>query len=83
MVVPLKPEEYQQAEVYLWRSAQADVYEKEVRTLTENHTLSRSEWLPIEKCSSLYNDRLFLDEDGVLQIEVPASHYSDVFGVVS
>ncbi|XP_062715407.1 uncharacterized protein LOC134291536 [Aedes albopictus] len=69
VVVPLKREEFQRAEGYLWRSAQADAYEEEVKILTKNRELPRSERQQIEKSSSLYSDSPFLDEEGILRME--------------
>ncbi|XP_062703768.1 uncharacterized protein LOC134286204 [Aedes albopictus] len=76
VVVPLKREEFQRAEAYLWRSAQADAYEEEVRILTKNRELPRSEWQRIEKSSSLYSDSPFLDEEGILRMEGRAAQGS-------
>ncbi|XP_062698521.1 uncharacterized protein LOC134284163 [Aedes albopictus] len=76
ITVPLKREEYQRAETYLWRSAQADVYGEEIKTLAKNREVPRGEWQPIEKCSSLYNDSPFLDADGVLRMEGRAAQGS-------
>ncbi|XP_062703537.1 uncharacterized protein LOC134285991 [Aedes albopictus] len=71
--VPASP---RRAEGYLWRSAQADAYEEEVKVLTKNRELPRSERQQIEKCSSLYSGSPFLDEEGILRMEGRAAQGS-------
>ncbi|XP_065080970.1 uncharacterized protein LOC135703620 [Ochlerotatus camptorhynchus] len=69
VLVPLKREEFQRAEAYLWRSAQAEAYEDEIKILVKNRDLPYSEWHPLEKNSNLYDVSPFLDEQGVLRME--------------
>ncbi|XP_065095155.1 uncharacterized protein LOC135717133 [Ochlerotatus camptorhynchus] len=68
VVVPLKREEFQRAEAYLWRSAQLEFYGEEIKILLKNRELPYTEWHPLEKNSSLYDLSPFLDEEDVLRI---------------
>ncbi|XP_062556945.1 uncharacterized protein LOC134221776 [Armigeres subalbatus] len=76
IVVPLKREEYQRAETYLWRAAQADTYAEEVKTLKMNRDFPHSKVQAIEKCSSLFNDSPFMDDRDVLRMEGRAAQGS-------
>ncbi|XP_065091440.1 uncharacterized protein LOC135712376 [Ochlerotatus camptorhynchus] len=67
--VPLQREEYRKAEVYLWRSAQADCFMDEVKVLMKNRELPYEEWHQLEKSSYLHNLSPFLDEQDVLRME--------------
>ncbi|XP_055622057.1 uncharacterized protein LOC129765672 [Toxorhynchites rutilus septentrionalis] len=64
-ITPLKREEYQVAEAYLWRAAQADEFEDEVKVLKKNRSLPYKDWRPVEKCSHIYDLSPFLDEQDV------------------
>ncbi|XP_065075022.1 uncharacterized protein LOC135698818 [Ochlerotatus camptorhynchus] len=76
VVVPLKREEFQRAEVYLWRSAQSEFYGEEIKILLKNRELPYTEWHPLEKNSSLYDLSPFLDEEDVLRMEGRAAQGS-------
>ncbi|XP_065085823.1 uncharacterized protein LOC135707837 [Ochlerotatus camptorhynchus] len=76
VVVPLKREEFQRAEAYLWRSAQSEFYGEEILILLKNRELPYTEWHPLEKNSSLYDLSPFLDEEDVLRMEGKAAQGS-------
>ncbi|XP_039447331.1 uncharacterized protein LOC120426603 [Culex pipiens pallens] len=67
--VPLKREEYQMAETYLWRWAQADYFPDEVTTLLKNLELPADKKLSLEKSSVLYKLTPFLDEQKVMRVD--------------
>ncbi|XP_058828018.1 uncharacterized protein LOC131687937 [Topomyia yanbarensis] len=67
--VPLKREEHQKAESYLWRVAQAEVYKEEVKILLKNQQLSRSDRHRLEKDSELYDKSPSLDDSNVIGME--------------
>ncbi|XP_058456703.1 uncharacterized protein LOC131434070 [Malaya genurostris] len=77
-IVPLKREEYQKAEAYLWRSAQADCFEDEVRTLKKNRHLSIEQYHQLERASSIYGLSPFLDAEDVLRMEGRAARGSSL-----
>ncbi|XP_062713284.1 uncharacterized protein LOC134290229 [Aedes albopictus] len=77
-LVPLKRDEYRKAEVYLWRSAQADCFGDEVCTLVKNQKQPNQQQQPVEKSSSLYNLSPFLDAEGVLRMEGRAAQGSSL-----
>lgn len=52
-----------------WRRSQSDSYGEEVKTMMKNREVPNNRWSPIEKCSSLYNDSPFLDDEGVIRME--------------
>lgn len=58
---PLKKEEYEKAENFLWCLAQRDQYSEEINKLREDH--------PINRKSDLYKLSTFVDETGVLRID--------------
>ncbi|XP_062557983.1 uncharacterized protein LOC134222851 [Armigeres subalbatus] len=76
--VPLKREEYQKAEAYLWRSAQADCFGDEIRTIKKNRQLPLQQQQQLEKSSSLYNLSPFLDTEDVLRMEGRAAQGSSL-----
>ncbi|XP_062542198.1 uncharacterized protein LOC134210187 [Armigeres subalbatus] len=61
--VPLKREEYRKPEAYLWRSAQANCFNDEIKTIKKNRQLPLQQQLQLEKSSSLHNLRPFLDAE--------------------
>ncbi|XP_038121586.1 uncharacterized protein LOC119770558 [Culex quinquefasciatus] len=67
--VPLKREEYQMAETYLWRWAQAGYFPDEVTTLLKNLELPADKKLSLEKSSVLYKLTPFLDEQKVMRVD--------------
>ncbi|XP_055522962.1 uncharacterized protein LOC129717142 [Wyeomyia smithii] len=68
--VPLRQQEYQQAERYLFRVAQTESYPDETKTLLSNQNVSQSnKWISIEKSSPLYRMSPFADEFGVIRVE--------------
>ncbi|XP_058811104.1 uncharacterized protein LOC131675997 [Topomyia yanbarensis] len=69
VLVPLKREEHQKAESYLWRVAQAEVYKEEVKILLKNQQLSSSDRHRLEKDSELYDKSPFLDDSNVIRME--------------
>lgn len=69
VTVPLQREEYQRAEAYLWRTAQSEVFEEEIKLLTKNRDLDFTEWHSLERSSSLFNVSPFLDEQDVLRMD--------------
>ncbi|XP_062537760.1 uncharacterized protein LOC134206081 [Armigeres subalbatus] len=68
-IVPLKRDEYQKAEMYLWRSAQADCFVDEIRVLKKNQQLPYQQLHQVEKTSSLYALSPFLDAEDVLRMK--------------
>ncbi|XP_062541842.1 uncharacterized protein LOC134209834 [Armigeres subalbatus] len=76
--VPLKREEYQKAEAYLWRSAQADCFGDEIRTIKKNRQLPLQQQQQLEKSSSLHNLSPFLDTEDVLRMEGRAAQGSSL-----
>ncbi|XP_062540821.1 uncharacterized protein LOC134208883 [Armigeres subalbatus] len=66
---PLKQEEFQKAEQFLWRAAQSEFYQDEIRTLLKNRDQTIAEWSPIEKSSPIYQLSPFADEFGVIRME--------------
>ncbi|XP_038106615.1 uncharacterized protein LOC119766248 [Culex quinquefasciatus] len=67
--VPLRQEEYVQAENCFWRLVQADMFPDEVKVLLKNRELPREEWHQVEKTSVIYQLSPFLDHAGVLRME--------------
>lgn len=49
VTVLLQRNEHQQAEAYLWRTAQSEVYEEEIKLLTKNRELAFAEWRALDK----------------------------------
>lgn len=69
VTVLLQRNEHQQAEAYLWRTAQSEVYEEEIKLLTKNRELAFAEWRALDRSSSLYNVSPFLDVQDVLRMD--------------
>ncbi|XP_055615048.1 uncharacterized protein LOC129761356 [Toxorhynchites rutilus septentrionalis] len=77
-ITPLKREEYQVAEAYLWRAAQAEEFADEVKVLKKNRSLPYKDWRPVEKCSHIYDLSPFLDKQDVLRMEGRAARGSSL-----
>ncbi|XP_062708042.1 uncharacterized protein LOC115258210 isoform X2 [Aedes albopictus] len=67
--VPLRQEEYQLAENFIWRVAQGEQFPDDVKTLIKNQDPSISQRRMVEKSSPLYRLSPFLDEHGVIRME--------------
>ncbi|XP_055620081.1 uncharacterized protein LOC129764715 [Toxorhynchites rutilus septentrionalis] len=68
-IVPLKQEEYELAEVLLWKTAQREMFACEVAITQKNRQLTSENWIPIEKNSAIYHCKPFLDECDVLRMD--------------
>ncbi|XP_055633820.1 uncharacterized protein LOC129774148 [Toxorhynchites rutilus septentrionalis] len=68
-IVPLKQEEYEIAEVLLWKMAQRETFACEVAITLKNRQLTSENWIPIEKNSAIYHCKPFLDECDVLRMD--------------
>ncbi|XP_062713168.1 uncharacterized protein LOC134290142 [Aedes albopictus] len=71
---PLKRDEHQAAENYLWRIAQQEGFPDERKTLLKNSELPQSKWHRIERSSPLYRLAPFLDAEGVIRMEGRAAY---------
>ncbi|XP_062557895.1 uncharacterized protein LOC134222751 [Armigeres subalbatus] len=67
--VPLKQKEYEKAERCLLKAAQAECFIDELKVLSRNKDRSASQWIAIEKSSSLYKLSPLIDEDGIIRME--------------
>ncbi|XP_053698939.1 uncharacterized protein LOC128745898 [Sabethes cyaneus] len=67
--VPLKQEEFQNAERFLWKMVQSEYYPDEVRILVKNRERPIEEWTSIERSSSLYRLSPFIDEWGIVRMD--------------
>ncbi|XP_062538847.1 uncharacterized protein LOC134207144 [Armigeres subalbatus] len=66
---PLKQEEFQRAEQFLWKMEQSEYFPDEVRVMLKNRDQPIAKWLSIEKNSPLYKLSPFADEYGVVRME--------------
>ncbi|XP_058448081.1 uncharacterized protein LOC131432741 [Malaya genurostris] len=78
IIVPLTRKEFQKAEAYLWKSAQADGFPDEIKVLKKNRKLSYEKMHEIEHDSYLYSMSPFLDEQDVLRMEGRAARGSSL-----
>ncbi|XP_055590152.1 uncharacterized protein LOC129742295 [Uranotaenia lowii] len=67
--VPLKQEEFQAAETYLFRMAQADIYADELKILKKNQDRPSNQWIKFEKSSPLYKLTPLIDDNGIIRME--------------
>ncbi|XP_055585525.1 uncharacterized protein LOC129738367 [Uranotaenia lowii] len=68
-VVPLKQEEYEAAEILLWKIAQRESFSCEIVITSKNRQLTSENWIPIEKHSVIYHCKPFLDDCDVLRMD--------------
>ncbi|XP_053699076.1 uncharacterized protein LOC128746050 [Sabethes cyaneus] len=66
---PLKQNEYEEAENWLMRMAQAEAFSDELKILMKNSNRPAETWLEIEKSSFLYKLTPLIDENGLLRME--------------
>lgn len=69
ILVPLNQEEYEMAEIVLWKLAQRDAFGEEIAILLRNQKSATEEWLKMDKKSVLYKLAPFLDEFQVLRVD--------------
>ncbi|XP_058456413.1 uncharacterized protein LOC131433824 [Malaya genurostris] len=74
--VPLKREEHQKAEAYLWRLAQVDCFEDEVKTMKKNRHVPVEQYHQLDKSSCIYSLSPFLDAEDVIRMEGRAARGS-------
>lgn len=67
--IPLKTEEYRQAENYLWRLVQQEAFPDEVKTLRKNQELPQHQQHSIERTSFLHRLCPLMDDFGVIRME--------------
>ncbi|XP_062547153.1 uncharacterized protein LOC134212888 [Armigeres subalbatus] len=65
---PLSRDELQQAETMLWRQVQCETFPDEYRTLEFNKSNPKEQPKRIEKCSPLYKQSPYMDDDGVVRM---------------
>ncbi|XP_053686353.1 uncharacterized protein LOC128735899 [Sabethes cyaneus] len=65
----LSQEEYQKAELYLLKVAQADSYHAELKILMRNKERPANQWLSLKKSTNLYRLTPFIDENGLIRME--------------
>ncbi|XP_058811010.1 uncharacterized protein LOC131675893 [Topomyia yanbarensis] len=66
---PLKQEEYEKAEYYLFKAAQSEVYEDELKVLLHNREHPVDRWLTVETSSPLYKLAPLVDNKGMVRME--------------
>lgn len=69
ILVPLKQDEYEKAEIVLWKLSQSDAFQSEIEILQHNLKSPMEDWLKIDKKSVLYKLAPFLDEYQVLRVD--------------
>lgn len=66
---PLKQSEFAKAERALFKIAQKDAFEAELKILLKNVGVSKDNWLQIEKSSTLYKLTPLVDDHGIIRLE--------------
>ncbi|XP_062708625.1 uncharacterized protein LOC134288285 [Aedes albopictus] len=69
IVAPLKQEEYEIAEIVLWKLAQSDVFGEEITILRRNQKSTMESWGKIDRKHFLYKLSPFLDDHQVLRVD--------------
>ncbi|XP_058817729.1 uncharacterized protein LOC131681041 [Topomyia yanbarensis] len=67
--VALQQSEYEKAELWLMKMAQAECFIDELKVLVRNKDRPVSQWLAIEKSSALYKLTPLIDENGLIRME--------------
>ncbi|XP_055585414.1 uncharacterized protein LOC129738255 [Uranotaenia lowii] len=68
-LTPLRKEELQQAETFLFKFSQGDMFPDDLRVLTKNSNLPPEKWSTLDKSSFLFKLTPMLDESGLIRVE--------------
>ncbi|XP_055615074.1 uncharacterized protein LOC129761378 [Toxorhynchites rutilus septentrionalis] len=67
--IPLQQNEYEKAELFLMKTAQAECFIDELKVLKRNKDRPVNQWMALEKSSSLYKLTPLVDAKGLIRME--------------